>query len=132
MSGVTPGFRRAWLALTWLLALCIVVFSLTAPRLTPEILDSDKLTHAVAYFALVVMAAGVTDSGSLWRIVGYCLGLGALLEMLQGVLTVDRMADWGDLAADAAGILSAWLLLARRGTGWARLVYDWIARRRRT
>ena len=130
MSGVTPAFRRAWLGLTLLLALVIIVFSLTPQGLTPQAAGNDKLNHAIAYFALSLMAAGVSETGSLWRVAGYCFGLGALLEILQGAVTVDRTADWNDLAASSAGIFTAWLLLARGGACWARYVSGWLARRR--
>ena len=119
---MTAAFRRAWLAATGLLALLIVIASLAPQDLVAPAGEADKLHHFAAYFVLTAMAAGVAAAAAVRWIAAAAFLLGLLLEIAQGAFTVDRTADWADLAANAAGILAAWLLTGRRGAGWARYV----------
>ena len=54
---------------------------------------------------------------------------GAAIELLQGLLTSSRTADWADIVANGLGVLAAWAVAAVGGAGWARHVEAWIARR---
>ncbi len=47
-----------------------------------------------------------------------CFLLGATLELAQALLTDNRVADLADLAANAAGILAAWLIAGQGRAGW--------------
>lgn len=75
----------------------------------------DKAAHFVA-FGLILWAIGV-----LWRrmprlwAAAFALAVGAAVEIIQG--QVGRDASWGDLLADALGILAALILWVvwRRG-----------------
>ena len=58
-----------------------------------------------------------------------CLLLGAGLEAAQALLTDTRQADWADMAANAGGILCAWIIASGGRAGWARHVEAWLIRR---
>lgn len=119
---MTPAFRRAWIAATWLVVALIVIGSLAPQDLVNPAGEADKFHHFVAYLVLTGMAAGVAEASALRWIAASVFLLGWALEIAQGALTADRAADWQDLAANSAGILAAWLLVGRRGAGWARHV----------
>src|SRR6202008_4375945 len=122
---VTPGFRRAWLLATWLVALLIVAGSLAPQDLVAPAGYGDKFNHFIAYFVLTVMAAGVAETSALRRICAYVFLLGLTLEIAQGTLTTDRSADWLDLLSNATGIIAAWWLMARGGDRWGRHRPGW-------
>jgi VanZ family protein len=112
------------------LVAAIIVGSL-APQ-QPVTVDyiSDKLGHYLAYFALALAVSGISTPRRLWRHLLACFVLGALLEVAQAVLTDDRSAEWGDLAANGAGIATAWLIAGRGRAGWGIRAGAWLARRR--
>jgi VanZ family protein len=107
--------RRLWVAATLALALAIVYWSLAPQPPVPESVLSDKVGHALAYFALALLGSGIASPDRLWVTMLRCFLLGAALEVAQGLFTLHRVAEWGDLLADLAGILVAWLI-----TGWGR------------
>ena len=80
-----------------------------APPLQPQV--SDKLLHAGAF----VLLAWLADFG--WPDADYglpkalpLLGYGAAIELAQSGIAA-RTAEWGDLAADAAGLAIYALLM---------------------
>lgn len=101
---------------------------LPIPAADPEG-GSDKLWHFLAYFVLALFSSGIVRAERLGRLVIRCLLLGAGLEAAQALLTDTRQADWADLAANAAGILCAWLIASGGRAGWARHVEAWLVRR---
>jgi len=121
-----PGLRFAWL--WWLLGWALVVLTVNdSLEMHPPAafeLVSDKLVHFVGYFALAMWFAGVTRARR-YPLVGVLLiGLGGLLEILQGMMNNGRQAEWLDLLADSLGVIAA-LGLAYAGLGrWAM----WIER----
>lgn len=110
--------RRLWVAATLALALAIVYWSLAPQPPVPESVLSDKVGHALAYFTLALLGSGIAAPGRLWLTMLRCLLLGAALEVAQGLFTVQRVAEWGDLLADLAGILLAWMIAGRGRAGW--------------
>lgn len=104
---------RLWRAVFVFTVLAILVLALApmppSPRSVPY---ADKVQHAFAFFVLWVMGART----GWWRtlsLAGLLLGLGALIEVAQG-LTGYRDASWADLAADALGVGIGWGLVAVR------------------
>ncbi len=84
----------------------------------------DKLGHFMAYCALMVWFAGVHRREHDLLVAQYLFLLGLLMELTQGSLA-HRSADFGDLLANTAGIVTG-LLLSRAGIGrWAH----WVERR---
>ena len=102
---------RLWRALFVFTVLAILVLALSPMPPSPRSWAyADKVQHAFAFFVLWVMGART----GWWRtlpLAGLLLGLGALIEVAQG-LTGYRDASWADLAADALGIALGWGLVA--------------------
>ena len=79
------------------------------PQPSVELFAWDKFQHASAYGVLALLWGYVLVTyrrchRSCWFLafVG-SVGFGALMEVAQGVLTVSRSAEFGDLLADAVG-----------------------------
>ncbi len=124
------GLQRLWIAAVLLLAAAIVAASLSPQPLVPNEIISDKVGHYLAYLALALMGSGIAAPERLWRTMLRCFLLGAALEVAQALFTVHRVAEWGDLIADSAGILTAWLVAGGGRAGWAFRAAKWIDRRR--
>jgi len=95
-----------WLGLWLLLVAAVVVLSLGAPPPGPDVPASDKWQHLVVYAALSAAAVQVFRPGA--AVLGAAallvlLGIG--LEVAQGTLTTDRVMDWRDAVANAAGVV---------------------------
>lgn len=110
---------RAPVAARWLFAAMAVAVGYLAlvPTTLPTVGTGwDKLNHLLAFAALA--AAGCCgwargcESGAgvaRWRVLGGVLAYGVLIEAVQYYVP-GRSAEWGDLGADAVGILcGAWV-----------------------
>ena len=96
-----------------------VAYASLAPTddLPAPLLGSDKLTHALGYLAIGVLA--VASAVPAWAAFAGAVAFGLLLEVLQGWLGY-RSFEWGDVLADALGALAG-ILLARPWVGqWRR------------
>jgi VanZ family protein len=103
--------RNAWLAL-WLsgVTVLVVVCLLPGPDL-PKLPISDKLEHALAFALLSASAVQLFERWRALLVVGVgLLALGIGIEFAQGVFTSTRAMEFGDVVADAAGIVSGLLL----------------------
>jgi len=85
------------------LAVAILLYLCLAPQQElPQTDLSDKPEHAIAWFVLT--ATGLILSPRRPRaIAGFALALGAVVEVLQGLMGLGRHADWRDLVADVLG-----------------------------
>ena len=86
---------------------CLVWLSL-APSLPslPGLLAWDKLQHAGAYGLMTLLgglAMGYDRRAGWYYSALVAVAFGGFMEILQGACTVNRSADWFDLAADAVG-----------------------------
>lgn len=103
-AGLAASERRAF-QLLLAVALAFVTWQALspAPPLAPQV--SDKLLHVGAFVALAWLADfGWPDAEYwLWKAVPL-LAYGAGLELLQSGIAA-RAAEWGDLFADAAGLV---------------------------
>ena len=122
--------RRLWIAATLALAILIVHWSLAPQPPVPETLIPDKVGHALAYFTLALFGSGIAVPARLWITMLRCSLLGGALEISQALFTEHRSAEWGDLLADLAGILVAWLIVAQGRAGWGLRAYARLLRRR--
>jgi drug/metabolite transporter superfamily protein YnfA len=105
--------------------LLTVWFSLRAGGAAASWAPSDKVQHAFGYLLLSLWFLGLVPRERAWRVAAACIGIGVLMELLQGWLTATRQADVWDALANAGGV-GAGLVLARLGLdGWA----GWIERR---
>jgi VanZ family protein len=117
--------RRAFQALLVVgLALVAWLALSPAPPVQPQV--SDKLLHAGAFLGLAWLADFGWPDADYWLPKALpLLGYGAAIEIAQAGISA-RSAEWGDLAADAAGLVVYVLLtpglrrlpyLARRWSG---------------
>ncbi|MET0327880.1 MAG: VanZ family protein [Luteimonas sp.] len=91
----------------WVAAIAVVVVLSLAPSVPmPDVPDSDKLGHFLAYFAL---AAAAVQLYARWpALLGAGAGLvllGIGLEYAQGALTQTRMQDPADAFANTLGVI---------------------------
>jgi len=124
-----PGFRTLWIVLVAALAVIIAVGSLLPFQVPGNDIGGDKFGHLVMYFALALAGAGIVPDERVWVVMLRCLLLGAAIEVAQSVFTETRDGDWRDMAANAAGVLAAWLIVRNGRSNWARHVEDWLRRR---
>lgn len=98
---------RAWLALWWLAVLGTLVVCLIPPPSIPLPENSDKVEHFLAYFLLAASAVQIYQrrAALVWAAVGL-VALGIGIELAQGALTVNRMADPMDALANSVGVLA--------------------------
>ena len=81
---------------------------------------SDKLQHGAGYAVLTVLLAGVLTlrrdmCSRPWLLAGLgAFFYGLLLEVLQGLMQLGRTAEWGDLWANALGVLCACVVFRRK------------------
>ena len=116
---------RLWTGAVLALAAFIAWSSLSPQPLVPVETLSDKVGHALAYFSLALLGSGIASARRLRFAMLGCFLFGAALELAQGAFTENRHAEWGDLAANTAGILAAWLAAGQGRAGWG---LRWFAR----
>ncbi len=76
-----------------------------------KISNSDKLGHFVAYLLLSLSwFYAVKDFPKIYILVFFLISYGIIIEVLQGVLTTHRQADFYDIIANSAGVLFAVIL----------------------
>lgn len=108
-------YKTLWLSIGISLVITVIVLSLIAPpKDMMETLPNDKLGHFIAYFVLMGWFAQIYHTTKQRRLylIGFLI-LGLLLEILQGLGGV-RHADWIDMLANSAGVISAFLLTKTR------------------
>jgi VanZ family protein len=98
--------RPLWLTIGWTFVLLVVVSSLLPPTGLPDVEYNDKLGHFLAYFSLMAWFGQLFPH--YWKPALVLLGLGALLEVLQGLSGYRDMSGL-DMVANAAGIGFGWL-----------------------
>jgi len=102
---------RLAMPILWAGIICWLSLTSTPPKLIPDVLDWDKLQHAVAYALLSILVAQYLHIyNHIWKTVFYagCLAIlyGGLMEVLQLMMQAGRLAEWWDLAADIIGALT--------------------------
>ena len=123
-------FRRLWIGAVVGLAAFIVYASLSPQPPVPSEILPDKVGHYLAYLSLALLGSGITSPDRLRRALLRCFLLGAALEIAQALFTEHRMAEWGDLAADVTGILTAWLVAGQGRASWGLRAMVWIQGKR--
>jgi len=98
-----------WRGLSILILMLITTLSLWPLEHLPVVPGGDKWHHAIAYAALMFPAA--LRRPRLWPLIGlfFLLWSGAI-ELIQPY--VNRYGEWGDMAANASGLLIGFLLAA--------------------
>ena len=123
-------------SLRWKLAgtslLAIAIIGALVPEFTVwgfqfriAIVQPDKMLHFMTFFFLAAWFSGQYSRRSYWRIAVGLVAFGALIELIQGMVSY-RVSDWMDLYADGLGI-AAGLTLALLGVGgWSLRVERWL------
>lgn len=113
--------QRIRAGIPWWIGLFLLVMVLVVPNITATKLSNvwlrfpglDKPTHFLAFLAVFLVVYGVLHArmwpvskrGRLGLAVCVSLGLSLADEIQQAVLGLGRTAEYGDLIADAAGVL---------------------------
>ncbi|HKJ88637.1 MAG TPA: VanZ family protein [Gammaproteobacteria bacterium] len=112
MSRRLPKSALFWLSacVIWCLLVFWLSISADPPQVRIPLLDWDKLQHGTAY-ALLALFAGKSlrylrfSPGRSWILAGaFALAFGILMEYLQFAMGRGRMAEPGDILADAIGV----------------------------
>lgn len=92
-----------WLAIIWTIVILIGCLTPHEDIPGPLIAWNDKVLHVAIFapFSFLWIQAGFRTNKVL--IAGVLLG--GLIEALQGLLPINRSADWVDLLADSLGIM---------------------------
>ncbi|PQO24613.1 VanZ family protein [Rhodobacteraceae bacterium WD3A24] len=98
-----PASLRTATVATALLAAVIALLTLSPSNAPPGASGLDKVAHFVAFGALAFPLAAARPR-LFWPVVLGATAYGGLIEVIQPL--VGRGAEWGDLAADAAGALA--------------------------
>lgn len=100
--------RSLWLSIGYLLVTTVLYLSLTSklPIEMGSLFDyEDKLYHALAYFILMAWFAQIYHQGNQRIIIALIFTvMGLMVEYLQS-LNPARYAEFGDMVANAAGVL---------------------------
>jgi VanZ family protein len=131
VSSVLPPLmhRRLWAILGFVLVAAVIVSSLIPGGERLEMKGADKLVHAFAYLVLMVWFAGLySRRGWAWVALGL-LVMGLTLELLQGVMHMQRTADPRDMVANAAGVGVGMMLALAGAATWAQRLETWFARK---
>ena len=121
--------RFPYILLTTAYCLAILYISVTPNPPQPErqFPHMDKAAHFVMYAGMAaVVAVGLRRSRPdiaprllFWAPVAYATAFGAMCEVLQGFVP-ERTLSYGDMAANAAGALTAQLVLCGAVWPWSR------------
>ena len=82
----------------------------------------------LGYFLLTFWFCGIYPRRSYWKVGLAMLGMGLLVEILQGAMHLGRQADVRDLIADVIGIAPAILLSLTPLGRWPRWLEVLVAR----
>jgi VanZ family protein len=105
-----------WWAGGVLLALAILIGSLATPGTLSPLYVSDKIVHFVGYGALSFWFAGLLERHRYPVLAVLLVAFGVGIEGMQYAMGLGRSADWRDVVANSAGIVTS-LALAYAGLG---------------
>ena len=121
-------FRRYWIAANVLLITTVtsltIVPAIFAPTPLTDVPGIDKWLHAVTFAVLALWFTGQYARPSYWKIAAGLIAYGAAIEIGQSLIPY-RTAEWGDLAADAAGVLVGVVIALVFTGGWSMKVEAW-------
>lgn len=130
-------YAGRWRAASLVLLLCVTaVMLMPAVWLWPDtgeisswLIAGDKWAHVAIFTVLSLWFAGQYPVRSYWRIAVGLLAFGLLIEVCQRA-SGQRMAEWLDVAGNAAGIAIGLLVSAAGVGGWSLRVERWLEARR--
>lgn len=118
MNSLIGRWHRPVFAIsTVFVALAIAYLSLKGHSGQPSLNVSDKIQHAIAYFALAAPLTIWLGISQWLRAFIIAVAYGLLIEYLQGAMDGGRTASWLDALANSAGAsagcLVVWLLMQK-------------------
>lgn len=120
LMGIKKLLERNALNIAIIITLIIAFLSLVSLKEIPivKIKNSDKFGHFTAYFVLCLSWLYALKYHPALRLKKYTVilllvGYGIIIEVLQGVLTSYRQADFFDILANSSGVLLAAFLFKR-------------------
>lgn len=108
---------RWLLFIAYVLVICWLSLTPSPPVIEDAFFGWDKVQHAGAYGVFTLLAGWAFGNITLdvkrrWQLaVVAAVTLGGLLEIIQGMFTTTRTAEWGDLLADLIGGAGAYGLI---------------------
>jgi VanZ family protein len=103
-------YQQKWAILFWILiSLVTFLLLIELPPKPQTIPYLDKFQHAFIFIILYLFAAMAWKPHKYWLAAALIL-YGATTELLQGMLTITRLASTNDWLADVAGIFIGLLL----------------------
>jgi VanZ family protein len=118
-------FFTLWRAIGWLIVAAIVYGSLTPRPINFPVTEGDKLGHMMAYGVLMGWFMQLYTRKAHVLLAVLCVGLGVAMEYAQ-LASGYRDFEYLDMAADATGVVIAWLL---GGTAALAGILSWLERR---
>ena len=118
----------------WQLAGIVLLLTALVAALLPDLpfIDlsrpfrmTDKGLHALAFAFLAVWFSGQYARRSFWRIGVGLIAFGALIELIQGMVSY-RNAEWMDMYADGVGITMGLIIALLGAGGWSLRVEQWL------
>lgn len=110
-----------WTILGWIAVAVALVLNLMPGAMTPQVVG-DKYEHVVGYVLLTLWFCGIYPRSRYWVIAAGLLGMGILVEILQGAMHWGRHADVDDVVADITGIAIGLALARTILAEWPRRV----------
>lgn len=93
--------------------------------------DADKWLHGLTFVMLTLWFTGLYRRGAWWLVAVGLTVFGFLVEGCQ-MLVSYRTADWIDIAANTAGILTGLAVAVAGLGGWGLRLENWLRERRAT
>ena len=124
MQDLTPKLR--WLPfVAYVMLISWLSLTPAPPEIEGDFFGWDKVQHAGAYTVFTLLAGWAFGTFSLdlkrrWLLaVVAAVAFGGVMEIVQGLFTRTRTAEWGDLLADLIGAICAYglIMVLRKFTG---------------
>lgn len=114
-------YQRMWVVLGWVAVAVALVLNLMPGTAVPKI-GGDKYEHVAGYVLLTLWFCGLYPRSRYWIIAASLLGMGILVEILQGAMHWGRQAEVNDVIADIVGIVIGLVLALTIFAEWPRRV----------
>ena len=123
--------RRAWQIANGLLLTFVFVMAIVPALWTPappQWSGADKWLHGLVFMVLALWHTGQYARASYWKIAAGLAAYGVLIEIGQSLIPY-RSAEWGDIAADFAGVGAGVLIAMLVTGGWSIRAEAWLGKK---